>query len=397
MALEPGLEPPSGQVSNFDNPDRHMFYYCIAANVTGVAVTTVFMGLRLWARRRLSMRLQADDVACIVGYIGFVIYCGICLLMLRFGGGIHQWDVVASAVPSYNQARVPRTDMVRVTLADQSQAVYATMVNYGPTVLATKAAILLFLNRIFAPYKGYVALIYSFLGIMAVYYTVMFFLKIFICRPIPVFWGEGEGECFNQRVLILVDNVISLMSDIVVFLLPCPLAKQLQVGLMAKVKIAVVFGVGGIACIFSLIRLIFIINRGNSPDQTYVFMEINLTGVAEVGIGLVCATLPLMPALWKSIRHEEKVGYWSQANSNFEMFDSHKRSRNATRDQTAVTYNDPIDSDEHTLIPGKGCVTTQIQGGGEGPGKESAGSDATDTQGKPRIMLTTEVRQTHEG
>ena len=61
MALEPGLEPPSGQVSNFDNPDRHMFYHCIAANVTGVAVKTVFMGLRLWARRRLSMRLQADD------------------------------------------------------------------------------------------------------------------------------------------------------------------------------------------------------------------------------------------------------------------------------------------------------------------------------------------------
>ncbi|KAG9252399.1 uncharacterized protein F5Z01DRAFT_690613 [Emericellopsis atlantica] len=385
MALEPGLEPPSGQESNFDNPDRHMFYYCIAANVTGVAVTTVFMGLRLWARRRLSMRLQADDVACIIGYIGFVIYCGICLLMLRFGGGLHQWDVVASAVPSYSQSPC---------LSDQ--AVYATMVNYGPTVLATKAAILLFLTRIFAPYKGYVALIYSFLGVMAVYYTVMLFLKIFICRPIPVFWGEGEGECFNQRVLILVDNVISLVSDIVVLLLPCPLAKQLQVGLMAKIKIAVVFGVGGIACIFSLVRLIFIINNGNSPDQTYVFMEINLTGVAEVGIGLVCATLPLMPALWKSIRHEEKAGYSSQANSNFEMFDSHKRSRNATRDQTTVTYNDPIDSDEHTLIPGKGYVTTQIQGGGEGPAEESAGPDTPDSQGRPRIMRTTEVRQTHE-
>jgi hypothetical protein len=152
------------------------------------------------------------------------------------------------------------------------------MVNYGPTVFATKAAILLFLTRIFAPYRGYVTLVYSFLGVMGVYYVVMLFLKIFICRPIPVFWGAAEGECFNQRVLILVDNVISLVSDIVVLLLPCPLAKQLQVGMMAKVKIAAVFGVGGIACIFSLVRLIFIINNGNSPDQTYVFMEINLTG-----------------------------------------------------------------------------------------------------------------------
>jgi hypothetical protein len=31
--------------------------------------------------------------------------------------------------------------------------VYATMVIYGPTILAIKAAILLFLARVFAPYK----------------------------------------------------------------------------------------------------------------------------------------------------------------------------------------------------------------------------------------------------
>jgi hypothetical protein len=102
------------------------------------------------------------------------------------------------------------------------------MVNYGPTVLATKAAILLFLVRVFAPYKTYVKWIYGFLGLMTVYYVVMLILKCMICRPISMFWGATtEGECFNQRILILVDNVISLISDVVVLLLPCPLTKQL--------------------------------------------------------------------------------------------------------------------------------------------------------------------------
>jgi hypothetical protein len=114
---------------------------------------------------------------------------------------------------------------------------------------------------------------------MGIYYIVMFFLKMFICRPIPMFWGATtDGECFNQRLLILVDNVISLLSDVVVLLLPCPLTKKLQVGWVAKLKIAAIFGVGGIACIFSLVRLVFIIQRGESKDQTYVFLQINLTG-----------------------------------------------------------------------------------------------------------------------
>ena len=160
-----------------------------------------------------------------------------------------------------------------------SQTVYATMVNYGPTVFAIKAAILLFLASIFAPYKTYVKWIYGFLGVMGVYYVAMLFLKMFICRPISMFWGATtDGECFNQRVLILVDNIISLLSDIVVLLLPCPLTKKLQVGLIAKLKIVAIFGVGGIACIFSLVRLVFIIHNGESPDQTYVFLQINLTG-----------------------------------------------------------------------------------------------------------------------
>lgn len=156
---------------------------------------------------------------------------------------------------------------------------YATMINYGPTVFATKAAILLFLTRMFSPYRTYVMWIYGFMGVMAIYYVVMLVLKIIICRPISMFWGAtDDGECLDQRLLILVDNVISLVSDLVVLLLPCPLTKKLQVGLKAKLKIGVVFGVGGIACIFSLIRLVFIINNGESPDQTYAFVQINLTG-----------------------------------------------------------------------------------------------------------------------
>ncbi|KAH7140485.1 hypothetical protein B0J13DRAFT_638239 [Dactylonectria estremocensis] len=390
--IKPAREPPAGQQSNFDNPNREMYYICIVSNAVAIPICSIFVLLRLWVRYRLSMRLQADDVACIVGYIGFMGYCTICLLMLRYGGGLHQWDVPEHLVTQYYKASDPRVPTLL-------QTVYATMVNYGPTVFAIKAAILLFLARIFSPYKTYVKWIYGFLGVMAVYYVVMLFLKIFICRPIPMFWGATtDGKCFNQRALILTDNVISLLSDIVVLLLPCPLTKKLQVGLMAKLKIAAVFGMGGIACIFGLIRLVFIIKDGKSPDQTYKFVQINLTGIAECGIGVVCACFPFMPMLWTSILHKDKPGYSSNSKSQFEMMNSsQKRSRNATHNQASIHYNDAADSDENILITnGKSYVTTKVHGGDDitEHGSASGNSDGFRASlDDSRIYRTVEVHQ----
>lgn len=61
MSVEPGMEPPPGKVSNFDNPDREMYYICIVSNAIAIPVCTAFMALRIYARYRLRMKPQADD------------------------------------------------------------------------------------------------------------------------------------------------------------------------------------------------------------------------------------------------------------------------------------------------------------------------------------------------
>jgi hypothetical protein len=153
------------------------------------------------------------------------------------------------------------------------------MLVYGPTALFTKASILLFLSRVFKPLETANRIIYAFLGLMAVYYIPILFLKAFICRPIAKFWDpQTEGQCFDQRALILADAVISVISDFVVLLLPVPFTLKLQVPGRAKLRIAILFGAGGVACICSIIRLIDIALHGQSPDATYVFTRINLWG-----------------------------------------------------------------------------------------------------------------------
>ncbi|KAL6400038.1 integral membrane protein [Ilyonectria robusta] len=298
----------------------------------------------------------------------------------------------------------PDRDMYNMFACILGHTVYATMVIYGPTVFAIKAAIALFIARIFEPYRTYVKWIYGFLSVMAIYYIIMLFLKMLICRPISRFWDPSvEGECFNQRALILTDNVISLFSDVVVLLLPCPLTKKLQVGLWAKIKIAAAFSAGGIACIFGLIRLVFIVKDGTSPDQTYVFVKINLTGIAECGIGIICACLPLMPMLWKSILQPDKPLYASNVRSRFEMMtSSQQKSGSTTNTHTNCHYPSGTESDENILIGnGKAQITAQVQvdrdssftetNNSEGDGKKCKGS-----LDEVRIYRTVEIHQYEE-
>lgn len=61
MSIEPGMEPPAGMESNFENPDREMYYICIASNAIAIPVCTAFMALRIYARIRLRQKAQPED------------------------------------------------------------------------------------------------------------------------------------------------------------------------------------------------------------------------------------------------------------------------------------------------------------------------------------------------
>jgi hypothetical protein len=153
------------------------------------------------------------------------------------------------------------------------------MIIYGPCAFCIKASILVFIARIFGPIKRAVLFIHIILGALLAYYLPVLLLKAVICRPISKFWNPTiEGQCFNQRALILADSIISVLSDMIIFVAPLPLTLDLQMKRKKRIKVAAVFSAGGLACICSVIRLVDIVQNGTSPNQTLVFMRVNLWG-----------------------------------------------------------------------------------------------------------------------
>jgi hypothetical protein len=178
--------------------------------------------------------------------------------------------------------------------------------------LFVKVALLSILTRIFKPFRGKVLFIYIFLGCLCCYYIVALIVKIRICDPIPRYWlgDKVEGTCLNQTAALIADSVISVVSDLIILILPLPLTWSLQMSRNKKLRVIGLLGAGGLATAFSLYRLVLVL-KGNS-DQSVMFICVILSGYvtrsslyvpftnvwsgsnAEGGVGLICACLPVL-------------------------------------------------------------------------------------------------------
>lgn len=245
---------------------------------------------------------------------------------------------------------------------------YIATVIYCPMALIVKIALLAILIRIFGPYKTKIIFIYVFLGALCVYYIIAEVIKIRMCDPVPAYWlGQtGPGvKCFDQAAALIADSVISVVSDMIILIVPLPLTWSLQMSRNKKLRVMGMLSAGGLATAFSIYRLVLVIKDGQSPDQTIVFSCVVLSGNAEGGVGLICACLPAMNIVLAKIRK-----YGSSQNRSYGHQDSSvplsKLRLGGSKGVSKASKNDPegtltdYGNDQSHLISYAGSV----QGGG---------------------------------
>jgi hypothetical protein len=153
------------------------------------------------------------------------------------------------------------------------------MVMYGPTAYLTKVCLLWIVMRVFSPFRKCVIFIRIFMGIMLAYYIPAVIVKIRICSPIARFWDQKiDGTCLDESSIIMADAVVSVVSDMIVLLLPLPLTLTLQMNTRRKMRVMCILGAGGLAVAASIIRLALIVVTGQSKDVSLAFMRINMLG-----------------------------------------------------------------------------------------------------------------------
>lgn len=282
--------PPKGVTPDFDHPTDVLRTVNYVTQALSLVFVTLFMFLKYYAKTTvLRGTWNLDDYVTYVSYVLFIGYCIIGVIASEYGGGLNQWEVTTEQIVPFFQSG------------------YAATIFYAPMAFTVKMSLLLIIAKVFGPvHKKTIFLTWVFMGLLAGYYIAALVVKIRICWPISAYWEGDTSKCLDQRAIITADAIVSAVSDLVILLMPTPLTWSLQLPLRKKLRVTGIPCAGGVATAFSVYRLGMIIAEGNSANQTIVFIKVILSGNAEVGIGLICACLPAVTAIYTRRRGGSK-------------------------------------------------------------------------------------------
>ncbi|KAL5339942.1 hypothetical protein BJX70DRAFT_362329 [Aspergillus crustosus] len=308
-----------------------------------IPIVSIFVILRFSIRAWYKQWATVEDWTCLTAWLLFMGYCGIAIVVGNYGGGYHYYHVSDADLVLFRKF------------------CYVATVLYCPMALIVKITLLSMLIRIFAPYKNKVRFIYGFLACLAIYYIIAEIVKIRMCDPVPAYWTlDPTASCLDQRAALIADSVISVVSDILILVLPLPLTWSLQMSRNRKLRVIGLLSAGGLATAFSIYRLVLVLRDGSSPDMTIVFTCVILSGNAEGGMGLICACLPSLNILIRKMRdHSYKSNRdYQEQTSSIQL--SRARGNSNKGISMNLSRRDPedheINSDQSYLISHAGAV-----------------------------------------
>ncbi|KAF2005282.1 hypothetical protein P154DRAFT_425083 [Amniculicola lignicola CBS 123094] len=254
----------------------------VLLSFTALSGSVVF--LRLCNRIAFSRNAGFED-AC----IAFAMACSIGLTITIF-------EQVRNGLGWHNTGVTP------LMFVDFRKAFWASMWIYNLALTFTKVSILVQYHRIFAT-RHFRIICRSVLGVVAAYGIWTLLGSIFICTPVAFFWDKTipGGTCLNQALVWYMNAGVNIVTDFTILLLPMPIIRGLNIPKAQRRALMVIFALGGIACIISIVRLRTLVTIANSEDPTYDNLSAATFSAVEVNIGIVCACLPSMRPLFASM------------------------------------------------------------------------------------------------
>ncbi|KAK6221262.1 integral membrane protein [Colletotrichum tabaci] len=260
----PAAPPPEGVVPDFQNPKDVLHTINLVSQILSIVMVSLFMMLRLYAKMFIAPPFHTEDWVAVVAWILSLGYSATALVMYRYGGGFHVYELSKADFMGFN-----------------------------------KLALLLVVLRVFRFHNKTRIGIYALSVFMTGYYLPVFVLKALICRPVAGFWDSSvEAVCFDQRAIFVADTVISAITDLAVLCLPIPVAVTLRMPWTRRLKVIAMLSAGGVATAASVVRMVIVIQLQKSNDQSVDFIRFNLLGTAEVSIGMICACFPAVNILF---------------------------------------------------------------------------------------------------
>lgn len=128
--------------------------------------------------------------------------------------------------------------------------------------------------------------------------TMLFvLLNIFQCTPIDLAWKswneqQYEGRCLYLQVMGCSQAAINMLLDLFILAMPMPTLYKLNTTWIKKLQVLIMFSVGLIVVVISILRLAWLIIDFNVVNITWITWNLGLWDAAEVYVSIICVCLP---------------------------------------------------------------------------------------------------------
>ncbi|KAJ5122343.1 hypothetical protein N7448_003475 [Penicillium atrosanguineum] len=284
MLNAPALPAPEGITPNFDNP----------SNANGLAwfvttfcmvVATMCLLLRLYVRVILEKKFRAEEILVILAYGAYwgTAYAGYSLIFTP-GYYVHTWNL-------HN--------------GDLVKPLYYILVYgccYSATLPLIKSAILMDWCRVFVPVQksrnsfwwGCAAII----SLQCLWGLLCVILLNMQCRPHEAIWKFYlPSKCYSLPDVMLTSASVQVVSDIAMFLLPQRIIWGLGMNWQKKIGVSVLFGVGILACVAAILRLVKTVAFASETDTMYLIGPLLFWACAEMTCGFFIFSVPCLSKL----------------------------------------------------------------------------------------------------
>ncbi|KAE8395991.1 hypothetical protein BDV23DRAFT_178056 [Aspergillus alliaceus] len=264
----------------------------IALSIAGAVLATLFYFLRLCSHHLSAGSLDAGDIFLGLG------------LLLSYG------ITITTVIATFEGVGEDISTLPAKTARRVTMMFWITQKFWPPSQVCVKVSIIILLRRLL----GTVKIVRS-LTIFLIVFTVSWGLaallaNTFQCWPPQYFWNKDvDGYCIHgQKALFMATGAVSLLEDIVLLITPIAIVWRLQMSPRRKILVTILFAVGGVVCVCSLMRLIEFrdyhtgnLSESGTKERVWTLLEIDLA--------IVCASVVLMPPIFRRCAQSCKHRY----------------------------------------------------------------------------------------
>jgi hypothetical protein len=126
----------------------------------------------------------------------------------------------------------------------------------------------------------------------------MLLITIFICKPVSFYWNRDiEGKCMDPQIIAYGYSANAIVQDLMLLILPLVFVRNLQMTRHRKIGAIIMFSVGSLGCIATIIRLHTLTKFRIAVDPTWDYVAATIWTEVELAAMGICVSLPTIRVL----------------------------------------------------------------------------------------------------